>query len=440
MVEPENFGMATYQTSTSPVLSRLITPLADAYSGSQRRNDCRGIGDLDFLEAGVSRCISAVSSGRDFLQQHADNGRKDIERTLFFKALKSDRRLENLVSVNLNVTRLMGSRLADPFAEIGELASFDIYAGDGHFHEAACYDPHKVKKPKPAKKKANGDRQKQAKKLQTGHFFILGMRDHHLRHHALAEPRPGGGNEHDMHALKRVGAKALRFGAKVGRKVMIVWDRAGIDFGFWEESKRLGIYFISREKANMKIEVIGLSDFDRDDSRNAGVIADDLVGPGGGGAMLRRVTYTDAKGVTYKYLTTEMKLPAWVIVLLFKQRWDIEKVFDELKNKMLERKSWASGTTAKEMHANFTCLTHNLMMLLEDEIEKEDEIGNEPERQRKSKREKEAKASGAGHVATMMQRVTVRSVKFVRWLRNFIYRETNWSDALARLAKIYSTR
>ncbi|MGK0189346.1 MAG: hypothetical protein ACI9R3_005698 [Verrucomicrobiales bacterium] len=34
----------------------------------------------------------------------------------------------------------------------------------------------------------------------------------------------------------------------------------------------------------------------------------------------------------------------------------------------------------------------------------------------------------------------MRSVKFVRWLRNFIYRDAPWGDALARLAKIYSTR
>jgi len=433
--------MATYQTPTSPVLSHLITPLADAYSGSLRKYDCKEIGDLDFLEFGISRCISAVTSGRDFLQQHGDSGRKDIERTLSFKALKSPRRLENLVSVNLNVARLMGSRLTDPFAEIEELSRFDIFAGDGHFHEAACHDPHKFKRPKPAAKKANGDRQKQAKKLQTGHFFMLGMRDHHLRHHALAEPRPGGGNEHDMHALKRLGAKSLRFGAKVGRQSMIVWDRACIDFGFWEEAKRLGVYFISREKANMKLEVMGHTPhFDRADLRNAGVIADELVGPGGGGWMLRRVTYTDAKGTTYNYLTNEMKLPAWVIVLLFKHRWDIEKVFDEVKNKLLERKSWASGRTAKKMHANFICLTHNLMMLLEDEIEKDAGITNDQERKRKSEREEKAKESGSGYVATMIQRFTVRSVKFVRWLRNHIYRETGWGDALIRLEKIYATR
>ena len=103
-------------------------------------------------------------------------------------------------------------------------------------------------------------------------------------------------------------------------------------------------------------------------------------------------------------------------------------------------KSWASGDTAKEMHANLICLTHNLMVLFEDEIEKAEGISNTPERKRKSEREGEARKSGAGYVATVMQRFTVRSVKFVRWLRNFIYSEASWGDALARLAKIYATR
>ena len=78
--------MAIYQAPTSLVLARFIAPLADAYSGSQRRYDCRGLGGLDFLESGISGCISAVTSGRGFLQQHVDSGRKDIEHTLFFKS------------------------------------------------------------------------------------------------------------------------------------------------------------------------------------------------------------------------------------------------------------------------------------------------------------------------------------------------------------------
>jgi hypothetical protein len=213
--------MAYHLPPTSPVTTKLLAPLVDAYQGSQHRYACTGLGDLDFLESGISRCLSAAGSGRGFLQQHGDHGRRDIATDLFFKALKSRRRLANLVSVNLALGRLMASCCTDPFAGITELSGFDIYAGDGHFHEAACHDPHKpkkAKKPKPTGKK--GERAKLAKKLQTGHFFLLGMREHHLRHYTLAERRSGAGNEHDMHALKRLGARALRCGAPAGRSAV----------------------------------------------------------------------------------------------------------------------------------------------------------------------------------------------------------------------------
>ncbi len=87
---------------------------------------------------------------------------------------------------------------------------------------------------------------------------------------------------------------------------------------------------------------------------------------------------------------------------------------------MYERKSWASSDAAKEANANLICLAHNLMVLLEDKIENKEDVSNVAERKRKSGRESESRRSGAGYVATLMQRITVRSVKFVRWLQNFM--------------------
>lgn len=44
----------------------------------------------------------------------------------------------------------------------------------------------------------------------------------------------------------------------------------------------------------MKLMRCGHRPFDREDPRNAGVIDDELVGPGGGsGAVFRRITYID---------------------------------------------------------------------------------------------------------------------------------------------------
>ncbi len=39
----------------------------------------------------------------------------------------------------------------------------------------------------------------------------------------------------------------------------------------------------------------------------------------------RLSTSTQRQGLKYRYLTNEKNLPAWVIVLLYKYRWDIEK-------------------------------------------------------------------------------------------------------------------
>lgn len=420
--------MAIYTPSSSPVFTQFFSPIVAAFPQSKRQYDCTDLTDLDFLEMGISRCLSDSRTGRDFVQRHGDHGRKQITVDLFFKAILSDRRLENLSSINPALSPLMARECKDPFASIPELDGFALYAGDGHFHAAAVHDP--------VSKGSDGVMRKHA----SGHFFTLNMRTHHLEHLALAAKGGMRKGEHDMHAIKRSDFESLRGREPKGRKVILVWDKAGIDFTFWERAKRIaGLYFLSREKENMRLIRCGNRPIDREDKRNAGVITDEFVGPASSGAMLRRITYLDPlSGTTYTYLTTEMTLPPGLLVLLYKHRWDIEKVFDELKNKLEERKSWASTPTAKTIQAHFLCLTHNLMVLLENQILREEGVENTCERERKDQRKKEAEKGGANFISTALQRFTVRSLKFIRWLRNFLYREARWVDALARLRQIYA--
>ena len=57
-----------------------------------------------------------------------------------------------------------------------------------------------------------------------------------------------------MRAFKRQTADTFRQGAAKGWKVLYIWDRAGIDFRQWHEwENQFGIYFLSREKGNMKL-------------------------------------------------------------------------------------------------------------------------------------------------------------------------------------------
>ncbi len=422
--------MASSQHPNSPVFHRLFQPALEAFAASETRYLCHRIPDEDYLAAGVLRCLSNSRTGREFLQNHGDLGALDISVDHFFKAIQSKRRFKNLVSINDGLARLMDASADDPFASISELDGFAIYAGDGHYHTAAVHDPKRL------------DRSGTMRKEAAGHFFLLDLRTHFLSHLTGTDQSGTRKREHDMHAMKRLPVDVLRGGQPKGTKVILAWDKAGIDFNWWYKVKRSsGLYFISREKENMKLIRSGARPFDREDHRNAGVVSDENVGPGGGaGAMLRRITYIDPMNeTTYVYLTTEMTLPPGILALIYKQRWDVEKTFDELKSKLVEKKAWGSSPTAKSTQALFLCLTHNLMVLLEEDLRRRERIDNAPERKRKAERKDKAEKSGANFVATALQRFTVRTLKFIRWLRNFVYRETSWEAAVARLRHAYAT-
>ena len=95
------------------------------------------------------------------------------------------------------------------------------------------------------------------------------------------------------------------------------------------------------------------------------------------------------------------------------------------------------------MQAVFLCLAHNLMVLYELELRQEHNITNEAEDRRRAKRlteEKKAVAK-AGRVLTplreALQRCTQRTVKFIRWLRSYLFRDVSYPAILNALRKEY---
>ena len=184
-----------------------------------------------------------------------------------------------------------------------------------------------------------------------------------------------------------------------------------------------------------------------------GIASDHLVGTSNG-VQLRRICYTDPRdGSTYTYLTNEMTVPAYQLVItvpayqfviIYLCRWDIEKVFHQLKSKMEERKSWASSPEAKRAHGQFECLAHNLSLLseqemgelgLQDRVERKKDWGRS-----KTRRNREGKpmARASNFIGKAITRATQRTVRFIRWLRAHIYSEAPLSASLARLAKAWS--
>ncbi len=412
-------------------LSRVFfADIVGLYPESERQYDCPGISDIHYCQLGVLRCLSSSVTGQEFLQYHADQNVADIEPGHFFKALKSARRLENITSLNdLLATRMTG-QIADPFAQCPELEDWEIYAVDGHYHKAACFDP---------KREASDGT---VKATATGHFFRMNMRTHHLSCLAMAEPKDGKKKEHDMAAIKRSTAEALRNGARAGRKVMLAWDKACIDYQLWFKLKHTyGIYFTTCEKSNSAAKICSADLLDRSEPRNAGVVSDHLVYTSNG-VQLRRIVYTNPEdGVTYTYLTNDFTLPAYLIVLIYKHRWDIEKIFHELKSKMNERKSWASAPDAKKAHAIFECLSHNLLLLFEKHLEKTEGLRDEVEAKKQAGRIKAAPGAIVravrNFINSALTRATQRTQRFIRWVRVRLYLDAPWSESMARLRELW---
>ena len=414
----------------SPVAERVLAPLAEILPKLQTTRECPELPDEDWLTIGVLRVLHEVKSGRGFLQEVGAHLPNCPDFNHFFATLRSERRLAFCREAETLLSAALRARLPDTLAAEEELADFDIYAGDGHWHGAAAHDHRPfAESPKPA----------------CGHFFALDLR-RGLLHHITAADQVEREHEHDMRALQRQTIEALRRGARKGRKVFYVWDRAGINFRAWKKWKqRGGIYFLSREKDNMTLRVIKVLPWEASDARNAGVQSDEQC-QSSCGELLRRVVYEDPVSLTtHVFLTNEMTLPPGLIAELGRRRWNIEKVFDELKNKLGETKAWATSAPAKSMQAVFFCLTHQLLLAFEHLLDEEHGIRPDAELARRAQRiENEIQMATQNNRAfpslrAATLRLTQRTVKLLRWLRSSLSRQAPWLDLIALLRHSYAS-
>jgi hypothetical protein len=400
-------------------------PLSGLATASPHTRPCPDFSDDDCVRLGVQRVLEMSESGRGFLQEHGLRFENTPGHSNYFAALNSSRRCKVIGDVNLALLTAANATLHDRLADIPELARYECFAQDGHWHKAAAHDL-----------------RHEGSKLAVGHFYSLNLRTHTLRHLAAGQ----GLHEHDMSALKRIKPKGLRQGVPKGKRVLIIYDKAGIDFGYWKRCRQeCAVYFLSRVKENMVFDWIASVPWDRSDARNHGVTEDRRVLTREG-HLLRIVDYTDPQtGEQYEFLTNELDLPAGVIVELYRRRWETEKVFDEIKNKLGEKKAWATSLVAKEAQAQLVAITHNLLLSYEQTLETEHGVTNQAEDQRRAKRTQGAakKCTQAGQPLSALvlraRRATQRSVKFVRWIRQSIRDQAAEAVAVLRLEALYAT-
>jgi len=403
---------------------RFWQPLESVVRCSRSTRYCRSYEDEAHLKSGVARVLHGRDSGRGWVQSLSLYfAGMSLGVGTFFDALRSKRRLAFVAEMDGALVRQSDAAIlddgGDPFAEHKELEKFHVYATDGHSLGASAHES-------PI----------QGKKRAVNHIFSLNLRTHTLAYVDLCNAQGRQKKEHEIKKLKSLEVKTLRMGAPKGIKVIHAYDPAIVDYGFWSQCKRSGIYFITLEKANCALIKCGDIDYDRSDPRNKGVLANEMVGPSAGEA-LRRVVYEDAEsGKTYTFLTAEMTLPPGIIAFLYKCRWDIEKVFDQNKNKLGENKAWAKSQTAKKQHAHFICIAHNLMRVLSMTLESHEGITDEKSRQRRDMRKSTAGRKARinnrtiNPLAARFDRPTQRCLQFIRWLRLSLSKNLSYSQAV----------
>ncbi len=409
--------------TTQTVRQEFFAPLTDALRRSTHTRSCPDYSDQQHLESCVGRVLDHTVSGREWVQRLLARFGVPVSVSNFFAALRSGRRQRMVNEVAQDVCALTDRSIGqadDPLAEHEELNGVAVYASDGHTHGASAHE-----------------KMRSGKKYPVTHIYSLNLRTQSLSHIALSSPQAHKKKEHELATLKRTGGKALRMQEPKGTRVIHIYDPAIIDYAQWQKWKQgRGVYILTLEKSNSALTTLGEFEWDRSDPRNIGVISDEMVGPSNG-HMMRRVTYQDpVTGKAFRFILNEFTLPPGLVAFLYKLRWDVEKVFDEIKNKTFERKAWAGNEPAKKQQAMFICLAHNLMRIIEIKLHHDEGITDQMAAKRRRDRiaEDVAHAKAAGRtpnpLVTQWRRATQRCCQFIRWLRDCLADSTPWTGAV----------
>ena len=418
------------ESITTTLKDKFFAPVFAALSRANNSRTCSEYSDQEHLSSGIQRVLENITSGRDWVQRLRLKLKLNLSVSNFFSSLRSPRRKELVEEISADVRNQTDQRIchqagSDPLAAHPELAGFAVYASDGHSHKASAHE-------NPI----------QGKKRAVTHIYTCNLRSHSLTHTALSNTdlSKNKKKEHEISTLKQIGANRLRMGEAKGIKVIQVYDPAIIDYSQWFKWKQgSGIYILTLEKSNSALQASSVRDWDKTDERNRGVLNDELV-EASNGTTLRRVTYRDSvTGKEYRFITNELTLPPGLLAFLYKLRWDIEKIFDQVKNKLLEQKAWAKSQTAKIQQAHFITLAHNLMVLMNHQLETEEGLVDEKNSRRRMKRRakeiEKAQANGelVNSLVLGLQRVTQRCFQFIRWLRHCLENSTPWREAVSLL-------
>lgn len=141
---------------------------------------------------------------------------------------------------------------------------------------------------------------------------------------------------------------------------IVTFDRGYSCYSWFAELCASGIFFVTRLKRNAQYKLIKRNSV----RRKTGVTSDHVVEVrvGNDTLRLRRIGYRDEEtGKRYEFLTNHFELAAKTIALVYKDRWQIELFFKELKQN-LRIKHFVGNSENSVMIQIYTALTVYLLL------------------------------------------------------------------------------
>ncbi len=312
---------------------------------------CPELNDIDFIRLGLLRCISAVDSGRHFLQTNEGIYGQLLPHSTYFKSLKSPRRTSMLEAFEQQSYRLHHETLLsqgiDYLKAFPELDEYTVEAADGHFIDHACHT----------------DKNSQGKVYAAGGIYALNLRSGLLRFLCLVT---NGTQRHQEIPMLRDHIETQNKGNNSAQKHLYVYDKAVTDYAWWDQQKRYANHMISMLKENSVATLVESIPFDSLDEINTGVEAYSVYE--NKGIKFNVVDYRDPETrQRHRFVTTlPVTINPGTIAMLYFKRWTIEKTFNNTKSNFKETKAWSSNNNSLENQMRLTAMSYNLMRVFEE--------------------------------------------------------------------------
>jgi len=271
--------------------------------------NCPEFTDTDFVYMGLLRCITPVDSGRHFIQNTVQQHNFPCPHSTYFNALHSRRRTDMLKAVSMESYKLvcsaaseLGINYLDHFPE---LDGYDVEAADGHFLTHACHTPENDK----------------GRVFAAGFIYGMNLRNGFLN--PICKVTNGTKKSHEIPCFKNWVEKEYK--NRKPCKKLYIYDRAAIDYAWWDKQKKNDIFMISVLKDNAVTSYVKALDFDQNDKVNGGIVSYELHCKDK--KLFTITTYRDPEtNDEFKFVSTlPTSFKPGIIAVLYYKRWTIEK-------------------------------------------------------------------------------------------------------------------